>query len=884
MQPTKPPRWASRLLEIFCAPHLLEEVQGDLHERFLRNERLFGEKFARRQYGREVLSFLRPFALKRQSNPYSKPLFSTMFRNYLKIAFRNLQRQKAFTSINVVGLAIGLATCVLITLYIQDELSYDRYNQKADRIVRVAINLKLNGEAINSPTIGPTTARDLGNEYPEVLETTRIRNQGGRFVSYGTTSFKEDRVLYSDSTFFQVFTIPFLKGDPRTALTEPNTLVLTEKTARKYFGNANPMGKILTFGSGKVPYRVTGVVGKVPENSHFRFDLLASLAGSKEAQEEGWLGNMNFYTYLVLPENYDYRQLEPKIQRLGEKYIGLGLQKYMGISLKQFREKGNDFGIFLQPLTDIHLHSSFGGGELSPGGDIRYVYVLTAIALFMLLIACVNFMNLSTATASRRSREVGVRKVLGSVKGQLQQQFLMESMLLAVFALVVGLLLVGLTLPVFNQLTGKALTFNLLTDPDVMIGLAVGTVLVGVLAGSYPAFYLASFKPVQVLKGRITTMQNGLNLRSGLVVFQFFISIALIIATVVANRQLRFMQDKKVGFDRDQVLVIHDTYMLRNNEAVFRNQLTQNPQVIRASVSGDVPVGSTSSNNDAIMPKEDQEKGVGCRLYAIDTEYIPTLGMQIVKGRNFSKSFATDSSAVILNETAVKAFGWQQNPIGKELVRNDDGKKYFYRVIGVVSDFHFESLRQKVGPLVMFLGGNYGSIMVKTHTDNLPGLLASLKKQWDSFAPGAPFTYSFLDDRFEQVYRSEQKIGQVLTLFSGLTIFIACLGLFGLATYTAEQRTKEIGIRKVLGASISSIIALLSRDFLKLVLIALVIASPIAWYAMNQWLNDFAYKIDIEWWVFALAGGLAIAIALITVSFQSIRAALMNPVKSLRSE
>jgi putative ABC transport system permease protein len=888
--PVRPPRWAQWLLIQLHPDNTLEEVEGDLDELYMYWYSRSGKTQATLRYVLNVVSVLPPFLRRRKTNkqyyqqPERRTTSTIMIRNYLKIAFRNLKRQKVSTSINIVGLAIGLATCILIMLYVTDELSYDRYNEKADRIFRVGLKLRLNGEDVGGPILGPNVARDLQQKFPEVLKTTRIE-KGTEFVNYGTTSFKEDNLLRADSTFFEVFTIPFLKGDPKRALTEPNTLVLTEATARKYFGNQDPIGKVLLFGSEKTPHRITGVVRNVPTNSHFRFDMLASLPAYDE-QHIGWVYSINFYTYVVLPEKYDYRQLEAKISLLAEKEIGDEIQQFLQLSPKQFREQGDDFGIFLQPLTDIHLHSSFGGTELSPGGNMLYVYVLTAIAAFMLLIACVNFMNLSTATAARRSREVGVRKVLGSVKGQLQQQFLIESVLLAIAALMVGLLVVGLALPFFNQLTGKTLTLGLLANGSVAAGLVAGTVLVGLLAGSYPAFYLSSFKPVLVLKGRVTAGRGSFNLRSGLVVFQFFITISMIIATVTADRQLRYMQTQKVGFNREQVLVIHDTHMLQNNEAVFRDKIIQSPQVITGSISGQVPVGNSSLDNTAVMSRDNPSKGVMSRFYKVDYEYIPTLGMHVVQGRNFSKDFPTDSSAVILNETAVRALGWQQNPIGRELIGHvdDNGVKTYYRVVGVVSDFHFESLRQKIGPLVMFLGGNSGNILVKTHTDKVPQLLASLKQQWESFSPAAPFSYSFLDDRFEHVYLSEQKTEQVLTLFSSLTIFIACLGLFGLATYTAEQRTKEIGIRKVLGASVGNVVSLLSKDYLKLILIALLLASPIAGWGMNQWLNEFAYKITIDWWIFALAGLLAVGIALLTVSFQSIKAALTNPIKSLRSE
>jgi putative ABC transport system permease protein len=741
----QPPRYLTSFIKMLVAPHLREEILGNLQERYARRVQQQGASKARRRYWLESLAYMRPAFIKRQKSEYSFPTFYShdMIRNYFKIALRNLKRQKVSTSINVIGLAIGLATCILIMLYVKDELSYDRYNEKADRIFRVGLKVRLNGEDVGGPMLGPNAARDLQQEFPEVLKTTRIQ-RGSEFVSYGTTSFKENNLLIVDSSFFDVFTIRFLKGDPKRALTEPNTLVLTEETARKYFGDQDPIGKVVSFGSEKTPYRITGVVRNLPANSHFRFDMLTSLGGYDE-QHIGWIYSINFYTYLVLPEKYDYKQLEAKIPQLVEKQIGGEIQQWLKITPKQFREKGDDFGVFLQPLTDIHLYSQFGETELTPGGNILYVYVLTAIAAFMLLIACVNFMNLSTATAVRRAREVGVRKVLGSVKGQLRQQFLIESVLLAMVALVVGLLLVGLALPFFNHLTGKVLTINLLSKRVMAAGLIAGTVLVGLLAGSYPAFYLSSFKPVLVLKGRVTAARGSFNLRSGLVVFQFFITIAMIIATVTADRQLRYMQSQKVGFNREQVLVIHDTHMLRDNEAVFRDKIIQSPQVVMGSVSGQVPVGKSSMDMTPIMSKENPDQSVMSRFYHVDDAYIPTLGMRMVQGRNFSKSFTTDASAVILNETAVRALGWQKNPIGRELIghTDDNGVHTYYRVIGVVSDFHFESLKEKIGPLAMFLGRNSGNVLVKTRTDKLPQLLASVKQQWESFSPAAPFTYSF---------------------------------------------------------------------------------------------------------------------------------------------
>lgn len=891
----QPPKYLTSFVKWMVAPHLREEVLGDLQERYERRSRSIGVSKAKRRYWLESIAYMRPAFIKRQKSKYpstwehtaawqSGSFFSfDMIRNYFKIALRNLRREKVSTSINIVGLAIGLATCILIMLYVQDELSYDRYNEKADRIFRVGLKLRLNGKDIGGNSLGQNAARDLLLEFPEVLKATRILG-GSEFVTYGTTSLRQDNLQFADSSFFDIFSFQFLKGHSRGALSEPNTVVLTEETARKYFRDQNPIGKILSFGNDKRPYRVTAVVQNVPKNSHFTFDMLATLVGHDQNIDwPGWLYNISYQTYLLLPENYDSNKLAAKIPSLAEKQIGSEIQKWMKVTPKQFREKGDDFGVFLQPLTDLHLYSRT---ESNSGGNITYVYVITAIAAFMLLIACVNFMNLSTATAVRRAREVGVRKALGSVRGQLQQQFLIESILLAFVALLVGIAVAGLAMPFFNQLTGKMLTLNLLSKPSVVAGLVSGTLLVGLLAGSYPAFYLSSFKPNLVLKGSVTAGQRSFNLRSGLVVFQFFVTISMIIATVTADRQLRYMQRQKVGFNREQVLVIHDTHMLRNNETVFRDQIIRSPQVIMGTISGQVPVGRSNMDNTTVRTKENPDQGVMTRFYFVDNEYIPTLGMHMVQGRNFSRNFPSDSSGVILNETAIKALGWEKNPIGRELIgyTDDNGVNIMYRVVGVVSDFHFESLKQKIMPLAMFLGRNSGNIIVKTRAEKLPEFLASLKQQWESFSPAAPFSYSFLDDRFEQVYVSEQKIEQVLGLFSSLTIFIACLGLFGLATYTAEQRTKEIGVRKVLGASVSSIVALLSKDFLKLILIALVIASPVAWWGMNEWLKEFAYKVTIDWWIFALAGLLAIGIALLTVSFQSIKAALMTPVKSLRSE
>ncbi len=805
-----------------------------------------------------------------------------MIKNYFKIAWRNLWRNKAFSFINIFGLSIGIATCLVIMLFVQDELSYDRYNKKADQIVRVIFRASINGEKINEANVMPPVAQTLLADYPEVQQATRVRSGGLPLVTYDNKTFKENGFVFADSNFFQVFTLPFLKGNAATALTQPNTLVISEATSEKYFGKNDPLGKVLSFNGS--PLKITGVFKKIPPNSHFDFNLIASMATLPESREPSWMSS-NFFTYLVLPEGYGYKKLETKLPEVVAKYMGPQIQQAFGMSYAEFRKKGNDVGLFLQPLTDIHLHSDFSN-DFKPASDIRYIYIFGAIALFMLIIACINFMNLSTASASKRYREVGIRKVLGSLKRELIRQFLFESILLTFIALLFAIVLVNLALPVFNQLSGKELNLHFKNITFLIFGLCGFGLIVGALAGSYPAFFLSSFKPVTVLKGKFATGKKSIGLRSGLVVFQFCISVFLIIATTVVFQQLKYIQNTKLGFNKDQVLVLHDTWNLGKNEAILQQELLQDSRVVNASVSGYVPVGPSYGNNNMIYTEDNSAQLVKTLKYHVDEQYIPTLGMQIVAGRNFSKDFSTDTTATIINETAAKTFGWGDKALGKTVTgfKNNNGEKITYRIIGIVKDFHFKSLHDRISPLMMVLGDNSGSIIAKVKTKDIAGLLTSVKKEWSQFSNAALFSYSFMNDDFEATYRAEEKLSMILGIFAGLTIFIACLGLFGLVTFTAEKRTKEIGIRKVLGATVPNVVGLLSKDFLKLVFIANIISWPLAWWTMNKWLQDFAYRITISWWVFFLAGFAALLIALITVSFQAIKAAIANPVKSLRSE
>lgn len=804
-----------------------------------------------------------------------------MFKNYFKIAWRNLRRNKSFSAINIFGLSIGIACCLIIMLFVQDELSYDRYNKKADRIVRVVFRGSINGEKMKEANVMPPVAQTLKADYPEVVQATRLRTDAP-LVTYDDKTFKENEFAFADSNFFQVFTLPFLKGDAKTALTQPNTLVISATTAEKYFGKKDPIGKILSFNN--TSFKITGVMKDIPANSHFHFNLIASMVTLPESRDPSWMTS-NFYTYLVLPKGYDYKKLEAKLPEEVAKYMGPQIQQAFGMSLAEFNKKGNGVGLFLQPLTDIHLHSDLNY-DFEPGSDIRYVYIFGAIALFMLIIACINFMNLSTAGASKRSREVGIRKVLGSLKNELVRQFLLESILLTFIALLLAVVLVYLALPVFNELSGKELNLHFKNNLFLLFGLAGFGLVVGALAGSYPAFYLSSFKPVTALKGKISAGKKSIGLRSGLVVFQFCISVILIVGTTVVYQQLKYIQNTKLGFDKDQVLVLHETGRLDKNEAILRKQLLQDQRVENVSISGYVPVGPSNGNNNMVYTEDNSSQLVKAIKYHVDEQYIPTLDMKLEAGRNFSKDFATDSSATIINETAAKTFGWGEKALGKTLTgfKNNQGEKITYHIIGIVKDFHFKSLHERISPLMMALGNNSGSMIVKVKTKDIAGLLASVKKEWSQFSNAALFSYSFMDDDFEATYRTEGKLSLILGIFAGLTIFIACLGLFGLVTFTAEQRTKEIGIRKVLGATVPNVVGLLSKDFLKLVIIANVISWPLAWWIMNKWLQDFAYRINISWWIFLLAGLAALLIALITVSFKVIKAALANPVESLRTE
>jgi len=807
-----------------------------------------------------------------------------MLKNYLKVAIRNLWKNKGFSAINIFGLAIGIATCLVIMVFVIDELSYDKYNKKADRIYRVDGDIQFGGNhfilAVAPDPMGPILKQD----YPQVEQYVRFRDNGGFRVKKGNENLQENKVIYADSTLFDVFTLPLISGDPKTALVDPRSVVVTEKIAEKYFNSTDIVGKSFVIND-TGNYKITGVLKDIPPQSHFNFDFFVSLSSSEESRKSNWLSN-NFNTYILLKSGQDPKAFEAKLDEVVDKYVSVQVKQLLNINMSDFKKSGNFDRYSLMPLANIHLHSD-KVGELGANGNMQYVYIFSAIALFILLIACINFMNLSTASSSGRSREVGVRKVLGTKKSNLIFQFLIESVLISFISLLFALLFAGLMLPYFNQLSGKEIQLGLFTRTWLLPSLLFLVLIIGLLAGSYPAFYLSSFKPISVLKGKLTTTFKSGWLRSSLVIFQFSISIILIVGTVVIYNQLKFINNKKLGFDREHVVVLKNTYSLGTQAKSFKNELMGIKDVQAVSMTGFLPTGDYRSDSPLFPDASlDQKSAVAMQNWFVDENYIPTLRMEMAKGRNFSAQLASDSSAMIINEAAVRLLPFD-DPIGKVLYQSTSFKDKTTRpftIVGVVKDFNFNSLRQQVSPLALFYGEEKGSIAIRFKSSDVPNLITQVENKWKSVVANQPFNYSFMDDDFNNIYKAEYRVGQIAMTFSILAIFIACLGLFGLVTYAAEQRRKEIGIRKVLGATVANIVGMLSKDFVKLVFIALLIAFPVAWWAMNKWLQDFAYRVSISWWVFVVAGMTAILIALFTISFKAIKAALTNPVKNLRTE
>lgn len=801
----------------------------------------------------------------------------TMIRNYIKTAVRSLMKNKGFTILNVLGLSVGLATCLLIVFYVVDEFSYDRYNVNADRIYRITENARLNGnEASYAGSEKPLM--DALKVFPQVEKMARIFPKDDLFLTVpkfsmrkGNNNIQEKNVAFAESNLFDVFTLPMIDGTPSTSLSGPHSAVITETMAKKYFNKVNAVGETLTINDTSF-YKVTGVIKDIPAQSHFNYDFLLSYSSIPESHANGW-GYGGVHNYLLLKPGTDVRKLEAQITAIEIKN---------SFSPKAWITGNNYLKIVLTPLLDIHLRST-SQYELSEGGNIQYIYIFSAIAIFILLIACVNFMNLSTARSANRAKEVGVRKVLGSARKYLIAQFLTESILVTLASTIIAVFLAYMALPLFNQMAAKQLSFNAQIFSLLLPLLVVIVLVIGFLAGSYPAFFLSAFQPIEVLKGKIAAGFKGGFLRSFLVVFQFSISIFLIIGTLVIYNQLKYIHTKSLGYNRSQMLVIKNVNVLGKQAKILKQEVKQMPGVINVTMSTYLPTGD-ERNTTGLFPELpiDIKHDILTEFWPVDENYLNTLGIKLAAGRNFSDQLASDSSAMIVNEAFVRKMG-RKDPLNVTYYRDSYGIQP-YHIIGVVKDFHYSSLRNEIKPLAFYYSEDRGAITARVNTANLPALMSQLQDKWKELSPANAFTYSFMDQDFDAAYRSEQRVGTIFITFTALAIAIACLGLFGLAAYAAEQRNKEIGIRKVLGANISTIVSMLSMDFIKLVFIAILIASPIAWWAMNKWLQGFAYRESIQWWVIVSAGTIAILIAFFTISFQSIRAAIANPVDSLRSE
>ncbi|HZX11714.1 MAG TPA: ABC transporter permease [Acidobacteriota bacterium] len=792
-----------------------------------------------------------------------------MFINYIKVAIRNFSRQKIYSFINIAGLALGMGLSILIFFYIQAELSYDRFNEKADRIYRVAEESSQDGSTVSHANIFPIIAPNLVKEFPEILSAVRFEKDPRVLVSLNEDKFIENRFFYADSSFFDIFSFPLIKGNPETALNDPYSLLLTEKTAKKYFGEKDPLGQTLNINN-EYDYIITGVLKNIPPNSHIKFDFLSSMS-TLEAQDQNYgkiWGSMSAYTYILLAPGSSPQEIEEKFPDFIRKHCN--------------QKAALSWKFFLQPLTSIHLRSHLNY-ELEANGDIKYVYIFSAIALFIIIIAGINFMNLSTARSSKRAKEVGIRKVLGAVRPQLAKQFMAESIIMTVAAVPFSLLLVEFLSKSMHSFFGDQLNVNYWKNPLIPLGFFILVLFLGLFSGSYPAFFLSSFSPSSVLYGRIKSGVKGRLFRKTLVVFQFSISVFLITGTLIIHDQLNFIQNQELGFDKENVLFIPvNDPAVKKNFLPFKTKLLQHPDVLNVSASTSLP--SIAPGVGAYVPQGlSEEDAFIVRHLLCDYDFIRTYGMKVKQGRNFNQAISTDQKqALILNETAANHLGWD-DPVG-QILTNRIGK---YQIIGVVKDFHFRSKHQKIEPLVLSLIPDnryiyYASLRISGQ--NIKRTLNSIKDTWRSMAPTRPFQYFFLDNEFDQLYKSEMKTSRLFDFLTVMALFIACLGLFGLASYTAEQRTKEMGIRKVLGASTSHIFYLLSGEFIKWIILSSLIAWPLAYYFMSQWLNNFAYRINLTPLIFVFSAAAALLIAVLTVSFQALKTARSNPAESLRYE
>ncbi|MFZ0280938.1 MAG: FtsX-like permease family protein [Bacteroidales bacterium] len=806
-----------------------------------------------------------------------------MLKNLITHSLRTFKRQRAYIIINILGLSIGIACSLLIALFVMNEAGYDKFNIKKERIFRPILNGKIGGQEVTifaTPAImGPTLLR----EFPEVEAFLRMAGKGPTVIEYDNQQFTEDHLIEADSSFFNFFSIPVLKGDAANLLNAKRKVVLSESTAKKIFGEENPIDKLIKIGSDSVKYTVSGVMADVPGNSHFEANMISSFMTNPRSENPVWMNN-SFSTYLLLKPNTNYEAVEAKFPALLEKYVGPEIQQYMGISVEDWLKQGNKYRFFLQNLTDIHLDPSIQQ-EFKDASDPKFLIIFGSVAILIVLIAAVNFMNLSTAQASRRAREVGIKKIAGSTRGMLITQFLSEALILSALSLLVAMLIVKVTLPYFNDLLGADLSLSLFRNWYTIPGLLLFAVFVGVLAGSYPAFFLSSFNPYEVLKGNVKNSQNNGRLRRILVVFQFAVSILLIIGTMIMYRQINFMLNKDVGFNKEQLIVINRAQALGTKMKSFKEAVKNIPGVINISSSTAVP-GRNNNNNGYMIEGRKDETFLAMTSW-VDYNYLDTYEMTLVSGRSFNETFTSDKEACIINEAAMKDFNITDLEKARFMEPRDSGKIAYLPVIGVVKSFNFQSLRNPIGPYIMKFqndGMLWGYLTVRLTAQNYSKTIASIENTWKEFVSNNPLQYYFVDEDFEQMYIQEKQNAQMAVIFAILAIFVASLGLFGLTSFTVEQRTKEIGVRKAMGSSVPGIYIVISKEIFILVSISALIAWPLIYYIAGRWLENFYYRINQG--AFSLIGGFVIAlgIALITISFRIMKAARVNPAQSLKYE
>jgi putative ABC transport system permease protein len=806
-----------------------------------------------------------------------------MFSNLLKYSLRSFKRQRSYIIINVLGLSIGIACSLLIALYVINEASYDKYNEKKDRIYRTILNGKIGGQEITAATSAAIMGPTLLKEFPEIEDYLRLSRRGPTVVEYNSQTFTEEHLIEADSSFFNFFSIPVLKGDPKNLLNAPYKVVLSESTANKIFGNENPIDKPIKIGTDTIRYTVSGVMADIPENSHFEANMLSSFMTSPRSKNPVWLSN-SFSTYFLLKPNTSYKTVDEKLPELLIKYVGPEVQQYMGVSITDWSAQGNKYRFYLQNLTDIHLDPSIDQ-DFKEATDPKYLKIFGSIAILIVLIAAINFMNLSTAQSSRRAKEVGIKKVGGSTRGMLVTQFLSESFILSFVSLIFAIIFIKVSLPYFNNLLGASLSLRLISSWYTIPVLLLFSMFVGLLAGSYPSMFLSSFNPYEVLKGSVkNSLRNG-RLRRVLVVFQFAVSILLIIGTMVMYRQINYMLNKDVGFNKEQLIVINRAGALGTKMKAFKDAVKEIPGVVNIASSTAVP--GRNNNNNGYMIEGRKDETFLMMTNWVDYNYLETYGMTLASGRFFNESYTTDKQACLINESAQKDFQVTDLDNVRFVEPDDSGKMNYLPVIGVVKNFNFESLRNPIGPYIMkFQNDNmmWGYMTVRLTAKNYQSTISAIETKWKEFIPNNPLQYYFVDEDFEQMYIQEKQNAQMAVIFSILAIFIAALGLFGLTSYTVEQRTKEIGVRKAMGSSVPGIYIVISKEIIILVSLSALIAWPVIYYWAGKWLENFYYRINIELFTFIAGLTFALGIAILTISYRILRAARVNPAQSLKYE